>query len=658
MRRAHQVIGLLFVCLAGTPLTGTALAGESRVEVLPLAGKKLRVDGMLREWPGRMTKLSSRMKGRAGASASGMIGFDKKNVYVAMDVKDSKFVRTRGYGGSEDYASLVLAFPTASGSYKTYEVKLYAGEPGRIGGAVKIGDRKISGAKIVEAPSRGGYVFEASIPWRAFPDARWVRVGLRGALRYSAAGRGIIATSNSRGKAMPRVLLDAEYAIDTGLVQARNLRAEPKFEVFGNVSGSGTWESVAVYDKYLTIAGSQYRRGNQFFFRDLAVDSAHAVKSLKLMELTGDSRKEIVLRLKFTEGPNHRDVLQVLSVPSGSDEPFVALQQELGIYTPDLSIQNKLQIKTGKSLAIIVSQGKVTGVDPKTYDEPKAAGMKSAIMPWSKVEVRTYEWDGDTFSSENDKHWQPKMSRPRRGRRKMTASRSSSSSSTGGSPGSSRRDGPPPPRPPSVDELLDRVYGLYRQDRGLGKSRASFDFVTDVAADQQTERVLVHGKDLVVFGKGYKNGNSYAYTTMGVKEASHIKDVTARDITGDGKAEIIVRGIIHARASKKRGGDVVSRHAFFVYKVSSGGIQRIFAAETGRSLGKNAIIATLRFTKSDNGFDIELHPGRAIGWSRKNYPFPVDRHPYGGLEPLPVPWRELPALHYHYDGGRYVKKSE
>src|SRR5690606_5196374 len=126
-----------------------------------------------------------------------------------------------------------------------------------------------------------------------------------------------------------------------------------------------------------------------------------------------------------------------------------------------------------------------------------------------------------------------------------------------------------------------------------GTKAPRFDFVTDVAGDSQMERVLVHDHDVVVFGKGYRGGTSFAFITVGVASAKDVLDVTSRDLTGDGKAEIVVRGVLNAKASKELGGDTVTRHALFVYGVTNEGVQRVFAAETGRTLGENSILGAV-----------------------------------------------------------------
>ncbi len=126
-----------------------------------------------------------------------------------------------------------------------------------------------------------------------------------------------------------------------------------------------------------------------------------------------------------------------------------------------------------------------------------------------------------------------------------------------------------------------------------------------------------------------------------------------RDLTGDGKAEIVVRAVLHAKASKELGGDVVDRHALFVYQVTEGGIRRVFAAETGRALKDSKIVGTVAFVPDKGGVRIELRPGRAVGWTEKSYPFPVDTSPAGGLEPLLLPWSSSPRK-YAFDGSAFA----
>ncbi len=662
--------------LFGLAAAVTATRAEARtraLEAVTLGTDKVRIDGLLREWPAKLDPLNEVVQGSGGGdpNASGVIGYNDKNLFVAMKIKDGKLVRTPSFGDGEDYASLEIAFPSKSG-FKLYSVRLYAGEIGRSAGMVKLGSAPVKGARLVEAPSDGGYTIEASIPWAAFPEASRVRVGIRAALRYADADspgsvRTIIGTSAASGSNLPPLLLEAEQGLYRSLVRKRGLPEMPARFGVGDIAGDPTYEAVAVYGGALTIVGSAYRGGKEYFFHDLAVPNASAVTRLEVADFTGDGKDDILLvkrappptlpdddkskgqrhsiakEKKKAPDDSYREVLQVLSVSSG-ENPYIAFQHETAIVTKDGEIRNDVSLKrNGSKVDIVIAQGKAEGFDPGKYDEPMPDNMEPALLPWSPVKSRTYDWDGKQFADAGSESWSPKMQAPPAAHETKAAAAPAE-----GPPA------PPPPRPPSADELLERVYALYRRDHHVGIEKPRFDFVADVAGDAAPERVLLHGRDVVVFGKGFKEGLSYAYTTLGVDSSNDIVDMSARDLTGDGKAELIVRGVLHAKASAQLGGKVVDRHAFYVYQVFESGLRRIFGAETGRSLGDDSISDAVRFVPRDKGLALELAPGKAVGWTDKTYPFPIDKTPYGGLEPLLVPWGDVRQKRYHYDGSTYI----
>jgi hypothetical protein len=191
----------------------------------------------------------------------------------------------------------------------------------------------------------------------------------------------------------------------------------------------------------------------------------------------------------------------------------------------------------------------------------------------------------------------------------------------------------------------------------------------------------VHERDIVCFGKAFRDGQSYVFTSIGVASPDDIIDMTARDLTGDGKAEILVRAIMHAKGSidsdktadktadkkaekkpgkksdkksdKKGEEKSVDRLVFMVFQVKEDSIKRIFAAETGRAFDGNLLLGGLRFVESGQGLEIELLAGRAHGFTKSTYPFPEDSSPSGGFEPLSLPWGSLGARRYRFDGSRY-----
>lgn len=630
--------GLWAVALAF--VSAPAAAGRT-ISAEPVDDVKIRIDGDLREWPNKMTDLGDTLDGKPSGGdprVAATVAYDENSLYVVLKVFDKNIVRSAAAGDKEDHATLYLSFPKG----QTYAVELYPGQPGKVAGVVKVKGNAVGGAKIVEAPTDKGLSVEAQIPWTAFPEAARTRVGLRATLTYTDADapgsvKAVIGTATARsGKAMPALLMGNEQGLQESIIKAKGLPAEPSREAYGNVSGDSMLERVAVWGGNLVIIGPHFRGGKEFYFADLGIDDAAKVSRLELVDFDADGKDEIVVQKKVGATDKYREVLTVIKV-GRDDQPFLAFAHEVGIKTSDGEIKNKVKLsKTG----IEIAQGESEGFEPGTFSEVQPGDMGATLLPWESVGSRTFTWKGKGFEPSGETGFTPKQAAGGAKKPKAKAAKSD------------EPPAPPPPRPPTSDELLDRVYALYKKDRGVS-GKPSFDFVTDVAGDRGPERVLIHGKDMVVFGKGFREGLSYAFIAIGVADSKDILDATARDLTGDGKAEIIVRAVLHAKASKALGGDTVDRHALFVYSVQGDGLVRVFAAETGRSLGNNQIIGAVAFSPAKRGVDIELKPSRAIGWTEQTYPFPPDTTTAGGLEPLLLPWSGG-SRKYRYDGKAFA----
>lgn len=625
-------IGALLLAAANATAAGRWLVAE------PVQGEKIRIDGDLREWPAKMTILGETREG-SGLEGRTVVGYDDTNLYLALRVSDKRVARTSAAKQSEDHATLTIAFPRGHGNYSTYEVDVFPGDPGKLPAVVKIGGKSLAGAKAVENPVEKELLLEAQIPWAAFPEASKTRVGLRASVSYTNADspgsvKSVISTASGKsGRGLGPLLLEAEQGL-ADLVRDNGLADAPAREVYGNLSGDGMFERVAVYGPFLTISGPRFRGGKEFYFAKLGVSGPEMVKGLELADFDGDGQKEIVVKKRFGSSDKYREVLEVMKIGK-DDSPFVTFSHEIGIKTQDGSISNKVKIEDS---AIEIAQGDSDGFEPDSYNEPLPGGNTlSALLPWEAAKSRTYKWQGNAFVKASEETQTPKS----KGSGKKAARAASAEEGP-------RQ--PPPPRPPSSDELLDRVYALYKKERGVSGGSPRFDFVTDVAGDGAPERVVIHDKDMVVFGKGFRSGTSYAFISIGVQDPKDILDATARDLTGDGKAEIIVRAVMRAKASKALGGDTVERHALLVYGIRDDKLQRLFGAETGRTLGKNQIIGSVSF---ERGARIELRAGRAIGWTESSYPFPADTTTAGGLEPLILPWNGG-KRGYKFNGSAFV----
>ena len=164
---------------------GGAARGGLRAERMDKASA-VKLDGILGEWPARTAAHLAVGGPASGTTFAVAVQYDDAKLYVGGEVTETSFVRTLRFSEAEEHASLVVAFPGAAPA--SYEIAFYAGQPGQSVGKVSFasGARKgqeVPGAKIVEAPADHGYTFEAILPWSTFPEARLVRVGLRGVAR-------------------------------------------------------------------------------------------------------------------------------------------------------------------------------------------------------------------------------------------------------------------------------------------------------------------------------------------------------------------------------------------------------------------------------------------------------------------------------------------
>ncbi|KYF56626.1 hypothetical protein BE08_42935 [Sorangium cellulosum] len=168
--------------------------------------------------------------------------------------------------------------------------------------------------------------------------------------------------------------------------------------------------------------------------------------------------------------------------------------------------------------------------------------------------------------------------------------------------------------------------------------------------------MLLHDRDIVVFGKGFRGGAGYAYMTLAqFASPADIRSVRALDLTGDGKAEIIVHGTVRAAAPKEAGGGTVDRDVVLIFRIEGESIQRVFAAEIGRSIGDKKIVGELKFVRVGDKVGIDLAPGRAVEWTEQTYPFNQDRGPVGGFEPLLLPWGGAQPVRYVWNGSTFAR---
>lgn len=624
-------------CAAGALFTvQPATAAGTSIKATLVEASSIKLDGIPKEWPALMT-LDHKVKGaptKADLQAQAAISYDSSNIFIAADITDDAL---RGGG---DRISVVIGFPGGA----VHEVELFPGEPGKSAAAAKTKDGKtITGAKVIEAPRSGGWTLEASIPWSAFPPASTTRVGLRGAIfahdaDASTTIEASVGTAPSAAyDSLPPISIESEQALGESL-KAKKLTNVPRYNLIADVAGDALKERVIVFDKVLVVLGPTFRKGAEFFWTDLGVDaSAGMLPSCETRDLTGDGQAEIILRKRLGKPKNYREYLQVLQFGK-SDAPSMIFQSEVAVVTEKGSVENEVRFEAdGSKMAITIKPGTAKNFDAGNYAESRETSMDPALLPWETIASRTYKWNGKGFVKSGEEKQAGTSAPP------VVAV-----TTTGIAPQVAQRQ----TAAPGTNEILDRIYSQYKRDRSVtGKPR--FNLTADVTGDSGTESIVVHDRDLVVFGNGWKSGAGFTYMNLGqFAKGSDIKEVSTTDLTGDGKAEILVRGTITGANSTE---GPLSRDVLFVYQLDGEVLKRVFSVETARNMGKKRVEGTVKFVSAGRAMDIEVSSGKATEWNAGNYPFMQDTSPVGGVEPLILPWSNLPPVRYRWKAGNFIK---
>jgi hypothetical protein len=623
---------------AGLLLSTRAPLAKSAGLKAPLAPEKVSLDGLPNEFDGEWRKLTHVDKGSADesdCSAKVALAYDDRGIWVAADVTDDQLV------GGGDHLELLLGVPGGT----LVSVDMYPGVAGKSRAAVKQCGVPVPGAKIVEAPSGGGYTLEALIPWRAIPKSATLRVGYRGAIFLHDADSSrvpetVIGTADSHAYSdLPPISMAAELSLGSGLLRKRNIVSAPKQNLLANVVGDKLLERVLVYDRYLVILGPGYRGGAQYYFRDLEAKAGRGdLIAFQVKDLTGDGRSDLLIRKRVRGAKGSVEVMEILSYHPGGETPTAIFAQEVVLDLGGKKVANEVRlVGGGRQTRITLAPGKSEGVDPSRFRQVSNTGANPVLVPWGSIASQTYGLRDGRFVVIDEK----------------------TQEATGSSvqlPGPSPSSSPSPKgaswqNKPAGDAAA--VYAHYKKQRNVS-GRARFDLSADLAEGDDKERLVIHGRDLVVFGSGFRGGRGFAAVELAsFEKAADIQKVTTRDLTRDGKHEILIRGVIRSPLPEDLGGGSMRREVIMVYKASGAQFERIFAAELARNVGNKRVEAKLTFKKGK--YAIQLEPGRAKGYDEGTYPWRQKDGSEGDFEPLLLPWGGIKRVLLHFDGTRFVR---
>ncbi len=650
--RIHPGSGLVLATLLCVDLH--ASADGMPVVIAPRGDHRITLDGAVGDWHGisplvsvddtaQVIRGATAWTGPGDASFGFAIARDEQLLYFAAQVHDDHVVRTRAHGLGEDALLVTIAAP-AGARTTTYELLIQPGVTGQFPGRVRLGGAR--GANVVGAlvsdsalADGTGYTIEATIPLRALPAIGANTVGLRARVAYQDAdgdarptidtvlssGPGdathpgelpLVAPAGLHGSdAMIRNFAEA-YQLDLGVA----LLDRPE-----NVAGDAALERVLVLPRYILAAGSGLAGGERYTFIEHPGREAGDVLESTLRDVSGDGRKDVILRMLVTEGTHARELLYVYGAPEGASHLRRIFAQELAFTEGANGITNRATFEPNGG-GIRVTLNNANGYTATHLPPATEPGTLPPLAPWGPNRMVVYRWSDTSHSFETSR-----------------AEPNGANSIAGTSP--SMAEAP---------TSLDAVLRNFRRQRHIpDDARAQFTAEGNLAGDRVPETAQIFARHLVVVGASFMNGRSSYSVELPVDNDADVLGLQIGDVTDDGREEALVR-VRRTSQSMVRGRQLdVQREYLLIYSLDEAHRGRIFAAETLRRVGGDSVTNVVRPAPHTRNDSITIEAGTSVGgWNAQTYPF--HDAPMPGFEPLLLPWGTARRVVYRWNGTALV----
>lgn len=204
----------------------------------------------------------------------------------------------------------------------------------------------------------------------------------------------------------------------------------------------------------------------------------------------------------------------------------------------------------------------------------------------------------------------------------------------------------------AVDGTLPRIVlgsgnrdrlGSFLQDRKLIGVEPRYDFRANVSGDERPERVAIIDQYVVVYGPGFKNGETYNYFTLPYSLGGGLIDAKLVDLTNDGRAELAVR--------VRQQNAVGTRELWLALALDEHNMEALLTVELKKQVKGGSIESTLSIAPAQKGAAprIEVATGRANGLDARTY----REAPAADATPILLPWGDVEQRSYAWDGKQF-----
>lgn len=399
--RASQTPITLGLLLAALLFSASAQAVD--IPCGPAEDGVFFLDGLFTDWkgvaavaldrPDRIIQGRKHWNNANDLSFRVMCNYSKRYLYLAVQVKDEYFARTKKRKGDDH---LRLSF----GRKHKRTLRVFPGDLKKIRGGAYWGRRKAKGVKMAEAIQTGGWAVELRLAMNRIPGFRPGQGAVHLEVAVADADwRAKVETVMSTGGArlvVAQVMADLSAFLKSMKASQRDIRMRKAADVVGK----RRVEQVVWLKRAIGIVGEDLPGGGFFYF-NLPVAQAADIRWVRLMDLNGDRQKEIVTRYLQRGGGGRREVVAVYRFNQVNKfvRPFA---HELLKGQGSRTITNRLSFKKrrrGRGIEIVVDEPKANGFTQQSYKENPAENIHGIILPWAEKEKqkRVFRFTGDEY---------------------------------------------------------------------------------------------------------------------------------------------------------------------------------------------------------------------------------------------------------------------
>ena len=411
MRREALIIGATLALWLALP----AGAAAQQIPCSPVQRGGITLDGLLGDWKGAKgvgvddeAQIISGTKDWTGADD---LSFDlfcnhtETTLYLAIMVHDEYFVRSKK-GRGDDHIRLRLG---------RRELRIYPGDLRKIKARLqwrgKGRKRRVNKAhvRMAEAMQRDGYSVELALVMDQIPGFRVGSPSFSGSVSVAdcdsrAKGRTQTVISTARPGRGSFVFARASAALD-GFLKARGFKASQiRFNKVADVVGDKRMERVVLVGRTIGIVGDGLPQGG-FFYVDLPPRRAKDVYWLKLVDLNGDGKVELVTRFVQRSKSGRRELIAVYRY-NDSNRFMRSFAHEILKGQKKRIILNRYAFKVRKKrrkvlgVDLVFDKPEARGFTKEAYKEVPATDVQPIMLPWGEEKKRHFRFEGEEYSQQ------------------------------------------------------------------------------------------------------------------------------------------------------------------------------------------------------------------------------------------------------------------